>query len=169
MDTNENITETANESNIQRNELERKINRDLTIEVSVAGHINFALQQNRIPIVKSSTIFNKSAEDLKNITLRIRSTPSFAETAYIRLDALPAIERITISDASVILNADYLVNINEKLTGSLAFELIDENQNLIQTVTAEINVLAYDEWLGTSLYPELYSSNFGNIDMSPPT
>lgn len=158
MDTNENITETANESNIQRNELERKINRDLTIEVSVAGHINFALQQNRIPIVKSITIFNKSAEDLKNITLRIRSTPSFAETAYIRLDALPAIERITISDASVILNADYLVNINEKLTGSLAFELIDENQNLIQTVTAEINVLAYDEWLGTSLYPELLAT-----------
>ena len=158
MDSKENIPGSSETVTAGTGQNAVEINRDLAIELSVSPHINFAVQQNRIPLIKSITVFNKSTVDLRDLTLKIHASPAFAEPSFIHLDIVPALERVTVNDANVHLNPEYLVNINEKVTGRIDIELIDAAETVIQQKSENIDVRAYDEWLGTTQYPELLAS-----------
>ena len=100
----------------------------------------------------------KAPSDANSLFVQSGPSPAFAEPSFIHLDIVPALERVTVNDANVHLNPEYLVNINEKVTGRIDIELIDAAETVIQQKSENIDVRAYDEWLGTTQYPELLAS-----------
>lgn len=130
-------------------------NQDLSLTIDLAPCVNFALQQAHFDIIRSITIYNKSNNDLSNLILKIYSNPTLVEEKQIHIDLLPSLTPIKLNEIKTNLNAEYLIEINETIKGTIFFELLDQNQNIIQKQSSEISILAYDQWIGTSLYPEL--------------
>ncbi len=59
--------------------------------------INFAMQQNHIPVVRKFLIKNTTGEDLKNITLEITSEPDFAVAWKHKIELLVKDESIEVT------------------------------------------------------------------------
>lgn len=62
--------------------------------VTVGGHINasinFAMQQNYVPVIRSLVVNNNSEEALENIGLKITFEPEFAKEFTYYIGSIPA-------------------------------------------------------------------------------
>lgn len=62
--------------------------------VTVGGHINasinFAMQQNYVPVIRSLVVNNNSEEALENIDLKITFEPEFAKEFTYHIGSIPA-------------------------------------------------------------------------------
>lgn len=62
--------------------------------VTVGGHINasinFAMQQNYVPVIRSLVVNNNSEEALENIGLKITFEPEFAKEFTYHIGSIPA-------------------------------------------------------------------------------
>lgn len=127
------------------------------MDVVVLPVINYAMQQNGAIAVQSITIENSTDEEIENVDIKITSTPDFALPFVRHIDHLPASKTLTISRPKLMLNADYLAGMTEKVTGVLHVSLCSENTALVSD-NVETTVLAFDEWHGLGLYPEILSA-----------
>lgn len=129
----------------------------LHMDVSALPVINFAIQQNHIPVVESITIQNPSNRDLEHIDLRITSDlPVFLPYSK-HLEFIPASTSCVIKDIKLLLNAQLLASLTEKASGFLEITLSSEDV-LLCGEKVDVTVLAFDEWHGYALYPELLTS-----------
>ncbi len=133
------------------------MNNLITISCESVKQINFAMQQNYIPIFRSVTIKNNSSEELKNIKIKIRFEPDFAveyESAPVDIQGNEAVE---ISPLNIILRPEYLFGLTEKVVGCMMIEAVCENE-IIASITDNIELLAYDQWTGLNILPEMISA-----------
>lgn len=124
--------------------------------------INFAFQQNAIPVVKELLISNDSVPR-KDLTIRITTEPQFAAPAEIRLQSLAAMAEHRMAPIDLKLNPSFLAELNERLTGLLRIEVIEargesEPAVVVQTVTESISLLAHNEWCGLVALPEILAA-----------
>jgi len=131
--------------------------RDISIWAEITGVVNFALQQNRIPVVREISICNSCAEPLENIILRITATPEFAVPYEKMIQHIPSGQTVVVKDISLILNAEMLAALTERITGMLQVSLLKNGEELF-VQTEEIIALAYDEWHGSAFFPELLTA-----------
>ena len=129
----------------------------IRMDVAVLPVINYAMQQNGAVAIQSITIENTTDAAIENVDIEITSTPAFALPFTRHIDHLPANKTVTISRPKLILNGEYLAGMTEKVTGVLHIELKTEEKVLVAD-NAETTVLAFDEWHGVGLYPELLST-----------
>lgn len=61
------------------------MNDKVSVQVVTFGAMNFAMQQNYVPLVRSVTIKNNSDEEIKDIMLKISFEPEFAKPLHIEL------------------------------------------------------------------------------------
>ncbi len=129
----------------------------IRIEFSTLSVVNYALQQNRIPVVRSLFVVNNSDTALENIDIRISSTPQFCLPACKHLDCVPAGSTYEVRDIRVSLDSEYLARLNEKETGLLHIALTCDDTTLCSE-DVDITALAFDEWHGYGFYPELVTA-----------
>ena len=129
----------------------------LTIQAEVLPAISFAMQQNGTAAVRSVTIENTSALPIENAVLQVTASPAFALPLQRSIDLLPAGKRVTLSDPELLLDGGYLASTTEKIAGSLTFRLLKGDTELA-CAHVPITILAFDEWHGIGLYPELLSA-----------
>ena len=127
------------------------------IQITALPVINFALHQNGAPAIQSITLENTTDELMENVDLVIGTTPEFSLPFTLRLDCLPPHKPVTVSRPKVLLNAQLLAGTTEKLTGALHICLRQGDQELA-AAHQEITVLAFDQWHGLGLYPELLAA-----------
>lgn len=127
------------------------------MDVVVLPVINYAMQQNGAVAIQTITIENTTDTLLEDVDIEITSSPEFALPFTRHIDHLPANKVITISRPKLILNGEFLAGITEKVTGVLHIELKNEEKTLVSD-NVETTVLAFDEWHGVGLYPELLST-----------
>lgn len=127
------------------------------IELSVLPAVNFALQQNHISVVQSITISNPSNQDLENIDLQITSNLEAILPCSKHLEQIPAKESCVLKDIRLTLDAQSLAALTEKVSGLLKVSLTSEGVLLCEEIS-ELTVLAFDEWPGYTLYPELLTA-----------
>jgi hypothetical protein len=127
------------------------------IQAEITKVINFALQQNRIPVIQQISIINNSAMSLEDVSLHIKCDPDFAVPFVKPIQIIPANQRFIVRDINFILRADFLAALTERITGSLTIEL-RSNSDIITEISYEIIALAYDEWNGAQCYPELIAA-----------
>lgn len=127
----------------------------------LGGHVNrtlnFAMQQNYVPLIRNLVLTNNTDADLDDIKITVSFEPQFAksyETAVAHLEKGKSVE---ISPIRVIIQPEYLLSLTEKLTANAHFEVTSADEILF-TEDVGIDLLAYDEWSGVELMPEIIAA-----------
>lgn len=150
-------SESAEKLRLSEEETEYLIGEQIRLDVSVLSVVNYALQQNKVPILQEITVVNKSDHTIKDADLRITATPDLCLPYSKHLDLIPANEEYSIKNVRLILNGELLAGLTEKVVGTLHVSLGSENQ-LLYNDDIEITALAFDEWHGYTFYPELIAA-----------
>lgn len=129
----------------------------LQMKLSILPVVNFALAQNHIPTVQSITVSNLSDRDLENVDLRMTSNLEAILPCSKHLERIPAGESCVLKDIGLTLDAQSLAGLTEKASGLLTVSLASEEMLLCEE-TVELTVLAFDEWPGYTIYPELLTA-----------
>jgi len=120
--------------------------------------INFAMQQNHVPIIRQLVIKNTSDADLNDVTLNITIDPDIAEVHSQKIDGIPVGETLDIGHTiNFSFSSEYLRSLTEQTSGKLLIELSKDNQ-LIHSEIYPIDILALNQWTGLQLLPEVTST-----------
>ena len=145
---------TAAEENSESEATEAENNGKIHIDVNFLPVVNYALLQNGLRIIRSLTIVNESEESVADAELRITSEPAFCLPYHEHIDLLPAGRTLPLHDVTVIPDGNFLAGMTEKISGMLTITLTCGERTLC-LLQNEITALAFDQWHGITLYPEL--------------
>jgi len=120
--------------------------------------INYAFQQNSIPVVKEMRLQNNGLPR-KDLIFRLTTEPPFAQPVEVRLQALKGGDEYRISppQLNLKLSHDFLDGLKEKVSGWLKVEMV-EGGEVVQSITEPIDLLARNEWCGLVSLPEILAA-----------
>ncbi len=133
--------------------MDKKIN----VSGQINSYVNFAMQQNYVPVIRSVTVHNESEETLENLELKISFEPAFAKEYNYRIPAVAAGGSVEISPVKIIMSAEYLFSLTEKIVGNICIEVYSEDERLFE-YNSDIEILAYDQWCGLGVMPEIIAA-----------
>ena len=119
--------------------------------------INFAMQQNHVPIIRRLSAKNIANEDLENITIKISSDLDFAIECGHKIDTIKKDEILEINSILLKVSPKYLVDLTERISGNIILEISIEDE-MVYSQSYPIDLLAYDQWNGIAILPELLST-----------
>ncbi len=119
--------------------------------------INFSMQQNHVPVVRKLTIRNVAGSDLRNLTVEILSEPDFAVRWSSAVGLIPAGENFDLGIVDIKLSTKYLSELSERISGQFTLVISDAASELYKEVYS-VDILAYDQWSGVSILPEILSA-----------
>lgn len=131
--------------------------KQVRVEMSVLPVVNYAMQHNGTGVIRSVSVENLTETAIENAELTITSSPAFAVPFTRHMDYLPAGKTVGISDPQLIPDGEFLAGMTEKVSGLLHIELKSGEKTFVSE-QIPITVLAFDEWQGIGLYPELLCS-----------
>jgi hypothetical protein len=141
----------------------------LTTDMNISSHpkpevvldhspaINFAFQQNHVPVVRSLTIRNNSGSDWLDIKLKIESEPDFAVIWNGDISVLRHEEEQVIRNIPIHISSKYLAELTERVLGQLILTITVSNEVVFQEHYG-VELLAYDQWNGVALLPEMLAA-----------
>ena len=118
--------------------------------------INYAFQQNAIPVVKELH-FKNDVIPRRDLVIRVSTEPAFAAPVEIRLQGIDAEGEFRVAPLDLKLSHDFLAGLNERVFGRLKAEVI-EGENVVVSVTELISLLARNEWCGLVALPEILAA-----------
>lgn len=116
--------------------------------------INYAMQQNDVPIFRSITMKNNTSEELSDVTVRITFDPDFAHPYSSGHIYIAPGETVELSPVNISLSYDYLLGLTHKKDCHVTLEAVCGDK-VIGKRTDSIELLAYDQWTGSMLMPEM--------------
>ncbi len=127
------------------------------LEIDMISVVNYALQQNGIPVIKGISIRNNSGTPIEEAELYISTKPEMCLSLTRHIELVPANSKIAVKDVKLELDGEYLAGLTEKITGTLNCTLVHDGE-VIANETMPLTALTYDEWHGYAYYPELVSA-----------
>ena len=118
--------------------------------------INYAFQQNAIPVVKELRICNDGTPR-KNLIIRVTIEPAFAEPVELRLQSVDAGGEFRVAPLDLKLSPNFLASLNEKISGWLKVEVLEAN-SVVCSRAETISLLARNEWCGLVSLPEILAA-----------
>ena len=82
----------------------------ITFGGSMTSQINFAMQQNYVPVFRSIILTNATEASLENVKLRISFEPEFAKVYESMPVELRPGQPVEVSPINIVMNAEYLFN-----------------------------------------------------------
>ncbi|WP_208591914.1 hypothetical protein [Gracilibacillus suaedae] len=104
--------------------------------------ITFALQQNHVPFIKRLSIENTCEEKYHDIKIDLSSNPSFFEPETIHIEVLNPEETMEIHP-DIPLSADYLINLDESITGHFSLKIRIGDKEAYQK-KLPVDILSFD-------------------------
>ncbi len=129
---------------------------EVVFEILCADTINYAMQQNHVQPIHRLRIRNTSGQELKNLMLEVTSDPGFIMPFHLEIPSLKAREKRNI-DISLSQVPSLLFAQTESVRGTLNVTLYQEERT-VEEFHKEITILAYDEWQGLDIMPEVTAS-----------
>ncbi len=129
----------------------------MRIDVSALPLVNYALHHNGVPAIRSIVLENRSGEDIENAEVRITATPDFALPYIGQAERISAGRSVTLKRPKLLLNADFLAGVTERIAGTLTVEVRGDNA-VLAVEHVEMAVEAFEQWHGLRLYPEMLAS-----------
>ena len=83
--------------------------------------------------------------------------PAFAQPAEVRLQGIDAGGEFRVAPFDLKLSPDFLVKLNEKVSGWLRVEAV-EGDSIVCSLTEPISLLARNEWCGLVSLPEILAA-----------
>lgn len=130
---------------------------DQKIDFIYTPTVNFALQQNHIPIVRSLILNNTTTQDWQDVTIEIISEPDFALPWKKTIEVVRAGDNYEFGSISLTISSKYLAELTERITGRLTVKLSAEGWEGYEE-HFPIDLLAYDQWNGIGLLPEMLAA-----------
>ena len=119
--------------------------------------VNYALQQNRLPILTQITIQNHTDQALERVSLSVDSSPEILLPFQQQIECVPAQSDFVLRTPSVQANGAFLSSLTERICGEISLKLHRDGE-LLAEYHGPLTALAFDEWHGTSYYPELIAA-----------
>ena len=119
--------------------------------------INFAMQQNHVPVINRLEIKNIIEAPLENIRVTIRTEPQFSHLWETKVDRLASGASLNLGAPALLLRPEYLLSLTERIAGNLLIEAW-QGKNCIGQAVQAIDVLAFDEWAGEHAMPEILAA-----------
>ncbi len=133
------------------------MNKKIEIEGAYGRVVNFAMQQNYVPIVKKLIVKNLSDEDISNLEIIITVEPEFAFEWKTNISIISALQAIELDVVDINLSPNFLYGLTEKMAGTI-FVKAKLGEEVLVNIVQGIDVLAYDEWSGSLIMPEIISA-----------
>lgn len=119
--------------------------------------VNFARQQNAVPLIRSIVLTNTGETTVEDIVVEVESDPGFAELYRAPISRINAGESYELRPVDLTLSPGYLSGLAERIRGQLIISVsaagrAESHRNL------PIDILAYDEWAGIGAIPELIAA-----------
>lgn len=119
--------------------------------------VNYAMQQNDVPIVKSLRITNNNDNSLRDIKVVITSEPEFAPAWESRIGTIKGGETYNLGVVDLALSHDFLASLTERMAGTLNVSVLQQDIQVAST-SKRIDILAFDEWNGLQSLPEIIAA-----------
>lgn len=129
----------------------------ISLDISVANVVNYALQQNKIPFIQSFKIQNTTDVTYENAEIKITSSPEIILPFTKHIDYIPANTSLAVKDISPLLNTEYLSSLTERVVGVLNLSITADNAE-IYSEQRPLTALAFDQWQGSEYFPELIAA-----------
>ena len=120
--------------------------------------ISFAIQQNHVPIIRQLVIKNFSDSELKNLEVKIVTDPDIVDEWTAKIDSIMPEQEHVITGINLRISASRLFELTERINGTLAITISDDSGIIIAGEKRELSFLSYDEWSGSSVFPELLAA-----------
>ena len=130
----------------------------LSVGVEYTPFINFAMQQNAVPLLRSLAVTNNSDRQASNLVIRVWSDPSVVAEKMLRLDAIAPGAKYAFSDLALTLLREPLRKQSEREDGHLWIEVAADGITPARK-PLPLSVLAYNEWYGVSSLPEIIAAH----------
>jgi len=134
-----------------------KLSANLDIDLIYSPIVNFAMQQNHVPVIRKLTLKNIGGSDINNITIQIQPEPEFAHVWTKNIDLLPKEELLDVGAIDIKTITKYLAELTERLVGSLTLTIKTATDTIFEEIYP-INVLSYEQWNGTAVLPEMLAA-----------
>jgi len=142
--------------------------KQIAILSSITPKFNLAFQQNSLPLITEIELKNSSQQSFRDLELVLTSSPGFLIGRTWFIDKLAADAQVILDDVRVELNAEFLRAIHESLMGEMTFTLTSGDE-ILDTKTTKVELLAKDEWVGTRILPEILAAFVQPNDMAVQT
>ena len=140
---------------------------NLEVQVVHVPVVNFAMQQNHVPIIRKITLKNTGEEDLKELCVQISFEPDFAESCQLHIESIAPGSEEQIASIPIQLSTSFLSQLTERLLGHIHVEITTDGQSLFSE-SYEISLLAFDQWGGISVLPEMLAVRSMGRDFGSP-
>lgn len=129
----------------------------IKVELGYLPIINFAIQQNGASVIRQLSIENTTPAPLKEICVQITTEPAFGSAVPMVVEEIPALGSVCLQAFNLTLSANYFAQLTERMSGSLKLEITAEGE-LIFNRNYPIDILAYDQWSGLNVLPEMLAA-----------
>ncbi|MGI6261830.1 MAG: DUF3320 domain-containing protein [Acutalibacteraceae bacterium] len=129
----------------------------IVFDRSYSAVINFAMQQNHVPVISRLEIKNMTETPLENIRVTIRTEPQFSHLWETKVDSLASGASLNLGAPALHLLPEYLLSLTERIAGNLLLEAWQGEERIGLAMNA-VDVLAFDEWAGERAMPEILAA-----------
>lgn len=129
----------------------------VTLEGVYSPILNYAMQQNDVPVIKKLLIKNISEQDLNQITISVGANSEFILPYTKRVEHIAKDQTLDIGLVDLKIDPVFLASITEKIIGNIIIT-VSEKDVILYSETKSIDVLAFDEWGGYTIVPEIVSA-----------
>lgn len=145
------------ESAFHTNKVESRTAGVVRIQISLDRRINYAMQQNDVPVVQSLQVENRSEYPLNDCRVRISADPEFAAEWKADIAQIGPSSAYKLESVDLSLSPRFLFQLTERLNGLLRFEIIHNGKVLFEK-SEQVTLLARDEWGGLGSLPEMIAA-----------
>lgn len=129
----------------------------VAVSIEAAASINFAMQQNDVPVVRSVRVENRTDRTLTDVRLTVAASRPIFGPVELRLDSLaPGVAR-RFEPVDVVLDAQVLCNQAERERLQITAEVASGDRAL-RRITQPLELLAFNEWHGADGLAELIAA-----------
>ncbi len=132
------------------------MNDKLTIHAEVMSAVNFAMQQNSVPLIRNISLRNETDEVLRDLEIKISFDPAFAAEFSCRIDSIEAQSSLEVTPIKIKLSTDYFFGLTERIDGQMMINVYkDGEEEVLAAACYDTALLACDQWSGLQIMPEL--------------
>jgi len=135
----------------------------LQVTVLHDPRIDYALQQNAVPVVHELALrLDEGSQPLRDLLITVQIEPEISERWEARVESLAPGGEVVFAAPEIVLRPEALVNLEERSRASLVVLVHgregDEEPEVLRRTVSPIDLLAYNEWPGLVLLPELIAA-----------
>lgn len=124
------------------------------VEFIFSPAINFAMQQNHVPVIRKLALKNNTDRTFQNLSLEIKAEPDFALPWIHKIESLQPGELVDLTAINLKVSAKYLSEQTERIAATLSLKIF-EGDAVLYNESHNINILAFDQWNGIRMLPEI--------------